>query len=66
MNFDSSCQQLNLMHEATLDEIRAFIGLVIYGGVFKSSHKNLESLYKMNGTERLIFPAVMGKNRFRF
>ena len=66
MNFDGSCQQLNLMHEATLDEIRAVIGLVIYEGVFESSHENLESLYKMVGTGRLIFPAVMGKNRLRF
>ena len=55
MNFDGSRQQLNLMHEATLDKIRAVIGLVIYGGVFESSHENLESLYKMDGTGRLIF-----------
>ena len=66
MNFDVSRQQLNLMHEATLDEIRAVIGLVIYGGVLESPHENLKSLYKMDGTERLIFPPVMGKNRFRF
>ena len=66
MNYDGSRQQLNLMHEATLDEIRAVIGLVIYGGVFESSHENLEFLYKMDDTGRLIFPAVMGKNRFRF
>ena len=66
MNFDGSRQQLNLMHEATLDEIRAVIGIVIYGGAFESSHENLEFLYKVDGTGRLIFPAVMGKNRFRF
>ena len=54
------------MNEATLDEIRAVIGLVIYGRVFESSHENLESLYKLDGTGRLIFPAVIGKNRFRF
>ena len=51
-NFDGSRQQLNFMHEATLDEIRVVIGLVIYGGVFESSHENLESLYKMDGTGR--------------
>ena len=66
INFDGSRQQLNLMPEATLDEIRAVIGLVIYGGVFESSYENLESLYKMNGTGRLIFRAVMGKIVFDF
>ena len=54
------------MHGATLDQIRAVIGLVIYGGAFESSHKNFESLYKMDGTGILIFPAVMGKNCFWF
>ena len=54
------------MREATSDEIRAVIGLMIYEGVFESSHENLESLYKVDGTGKLIFPAVMGKNRFRF
>jgi len=41
-------------------------GLMIYGGVFESSHEHTESLYKMDGTGRLIFPVVMAKNRFRF
>jgi len=30
------------------------------------SHENIESLYKLDGTGRLIFPVVMAKNRFRF
>ena len=60
-NFDGSRQQLNLMHEATLDEICAVIGFVICGGVFESSHGNLEHL---DGTGRSIFPAVMGKKSF--
>ena len=66
INFDGSRQQLNLMHEATLDQIRAVIGLVIYGGAFESLHENLEFLYKMDGTRRLIFPAVSGKNCIQF
>jgi len=41
-----------------LDELRTVIGLLIYGGVFESSRKNKESLYKMDGTGRLVFPAV--------
>ena len=64
MNFDGNRQQLNLMHEATLDEIRAVIGLVIYKGVFESSLENLESLYKMDGTRRLIFFCSHGKKSF--
>ena len=44
MNFNGNRQKLNLMHEATLDEIPAVIGLVIYGGVFESSNENLEFL----------------------
>ena len=66
MNFDGSRQQLNMIHEATLDEIRTVIGLVIYKGVFESSHEILESLYKMDGTGRLIFRAVMEKIVFGF
>ena len=64
MNFNDSGQHWT--HEITLDEIRAVIGLLIYGRVFGSSHEDLESLYKMDGTGRLIFPAGMKKNRFRF
>jgi len=30
----------------------------MYGGVFESSHEHKESLYKMDGTGRLVFPAV--------
>ena len=41
-----------------LDELRTVIGLLIYGGVFESSHENKESLYEMNGPGRLAFPAV--------
>jgi len=40
--------------------------LLVYGGVFESSHEHTESLYKMDGTGRLIFLVVMAKNRFRF
>jgi len=40
------------------DELRTIIGLLIYERVFESSHKNIELLYKMDGTGRLIFSAV--------
>jgi len=41
-----------------LDELCTVIGLLMYGGVFESSHEHKESLYKMDGTGRLVFPAV--------
>jgi len=46
------------MRRTSLDELRTVIGLLIYGGVFESSHEHIESLYTMDGTGRLIFPAV--------
>jgi hypothetical protein len=46
------------MRQTSLDELRTVIGLLIYGGVFESSQKHTESLYTMDGTGRLIFPAV--------
>jgi hypothetical protein len=49
-----------------LAELRVVIGLLIYGRVFVSSHEHIESLYKMDGTGRLVIFVVMAKNRFRF
>jgi hypothetical protein len=46
------------MRKTSLDELRTVIGLLIYGGVFESSHEREESLYKMDGTGRLVFPEV--------
>jgi len=46
------------MRRISLDELRTVIGLLIYGGVFESSHEHKDSLYKMDGTGRLVFPAV--------
>jgi hypothetical protein len=46
------------MRKTSLDELRTVIGLLIYGGVFESSHKHIESLYKMDGTGRLVFLPV--------
>ena len=53
------------MRRTSLDELRAVIGLLIYGGMFESPHEHVESLYKMDGTGRSIFPVVMAKNLFR-
>ena len=46
------------MRRTSLDELSTVIGLLIYGGVFESSHENTESLYEMHGTGRLVFPAA--------
>jgi hypothetical protein len=46
------------MLRTSFDELHTVIGLLIYGGVFESSHEHKESLYKMDGTGRLVFPAV--------
>jgi len=62
-NFTGKVQ--NWMRRTSLDELCAVIGLLIYG-VFESSHEHIESLYKMDGTGRLVFPVVMAKNRFWF
>ena len=63
-NFPGKVQKW--MRRTSLDEFCAVIGLLIYGEVFESSHDYIESLYKMDGTGRFVFPIVMAKNRFRF
>jgi len=62
-NFTGKIQKW--MRRTSLDELRAVIGLLIYGGMFESPHEHVESLYKMDGTGRSIFPVVMAKNLFR-
>jgi len=59
-NFTGKVQKW--MRRTSLDELCAVIGLLLYGGVCESSHKHIESLYKMNETGRLVFSAVMAKN----
>ena len=46
------------MRRTSLDELRTVIGFLIYGGGFESSHEHKESLYKMDGTGRLVFFAL--------
>jgi hypothetical protein len=46
------------MLRTSFDELCTVIGLLIYGGIFESSHEHTESLYKMDGTGRLVFPVV--------
>lgn len=44
-------------------EMRAFIGLLFYSGLFKSNHEDLQSLYATDGTGRDIFRATMSQKR---
>jgi hypothetical protein len=46
------------MWRTSLNKLHAVFGLLIYGGVFESLYEHIESLYKMDGTGRLVFPAV--------
>jgi hypothetical protein len=55
-NFTGKVQKW--MRRTSLDELRTVIGLLIYGGVFESSHEHIESLYKMIWTGRLVFPTA--------
>jgi len=56
LNFTGKVQKW--MRRTSLDELRTVIGLLFYGEVFDSSHEHTESLFKMDGTGRLVFPAV--------
>jgi hypothetical protein len=39
--FNFTCKVQKWMRRTSLDELRAVIGLLIYGGVFESSHEHI-------------------------
>lgn len=47
-------------------ELKAFLGLLILAGVFKSNHEDTRSLFAADGTGRNIFRGVMSEQRFLF
>jgi hypothetical protein len=47
-----------------LDELLAFLGLLIYSSVFKSNHENVNYIFATDGSGREIFKCVMSRNRF--
>ncbi|KFM59493.1 PiggyBac transposable element-derived protein 4, partial [Stegodyphus mimosarum] len=49
-----------------LIEIRAFVGLLYFGGVHKSSHVNVRDLWATDGTGLEIFHKTMSYKRFLF
>jgi len=51
------CRDTNLV------EFKAFIGLLIYTGVYKSNHESLPSLFATDGTSRQIFRLTMSLRR---
>ena len=47
-----------------LCEIRGIVGLLYLIGVYRSQHESLRSLWSSGPSERAIFPASFGRNRF--
>lgn len=47
-------------------EIKAFLGLLLLAGVFKSGHEDVESLWATDSTGRDIFRVTMSLKRFLF
>nr|CAH7722706.1 unnamed protein product [Callosobruchus chinensis] len=45
-------------------ELKAFLGLLVYSAIFKSSHEDIDCLFATDGTGREIFRAVMSKKIF--
>lgn len=52
--------------DLTIVELKAFIGLLIYTSIFKSSNESIDSFYATDGTGRDIFRCTMTRNRFLF
>lgn len=49
-----------------MTELKAFLGLLILTGAFKSNHEDIRSLFASDGTGRNICRAVMSEKRFLF
>ena len=47
-------------------EMKAFLGLLLLTGIFKSNHENVRTLWAIDGTGRNVFRAVMSFHRFLF
>jgi hypothetical protein len=49
------------MRDVDIIELRAFIGLLFYIAVLKSSHESIQSLFAMDSTGRDIFHCIMNE-----
>ncbi|GBP22712.1 PiggyBac transposable element-derived protein 4 [Eumeta japonica] len=52
------------LQNVDMDELLAFIGLLMYSAVFKSNHEHADFIFATDGTGREVFRCVMSKNRF--
>lgn len=58
--------RLSYINDTSLNEIKAFIGLLYLQGIFKSNHEDLRSMWSTDGTGRDIFRFTMTLARFTF
>lgn len=52
------------LRDIDVTELKAFLGLLLYTQIFKSSHEDLNSLFAKDGTGRNIFRVTMSAYRF--
>ncbi|GBP30952.1 PiggyBac transposable element-derived protein 4 [Eumeta japonica] len=52
------------LQNVDMDELLAFIGLLMYSAVFKSNHEHADFIFTTDGIGREVFQCVMSKNRF--
>lgn len=57
---------VSFLNHLDMSELKAFIGLIILAGVFKSGREDVASLWAANGKGRDIFRATMSLKRFLF
>lgn len=55
-----------VLRSLDMNELYAFLGLLMYTAVFKSNHEGCEYLLAIDWTERNIFRSVMSQKRFMF
>lgn len=50
--------------DLTMNELNAFVGLLLYTAIFKSNNEYIRSIFATDGTGRDVFRAVMSMERF--
>ena len=64
-NTPSTVQKYTWLKQATKEELKAFIGLVFFRGLYSMNHHNIELLFK-SGIDPDIFRVTMPQQRMRF
>lgn len=62
----SNISNASFSHDLDIVEFKAFIGLLIFTQIFKSSGESVESMFSTDGTGRDQFRATMSMKRFLF